>query len=159
MANTYTSLHYHIVSSTKNREAWVSQLIEDRVWEYLGGIARNNDIIPIKIGGIDDHVHLVVSIPPTLSISKAVQLVKGGSSLWFHQTFRRSAFAWQDGYGAFTVSKSQLPDVVRYVERQREHHRLQNLPRRVPGSARQAWHRLRRAVAVGMSQCVANATR
>jgi putative transposase len=125
MANTYTSLHYHIVFSTKNREEWVGQLIEERVWEYLGGIARNNDIVPVKISGIDDHVRLVVSIPPTLAISKAVQLVKGGSSLWFHETFRRSAFAWQDGYSAFTVSKSQLPDVVRYVERQREHHRLQ----------------------------------
>ena len=125
MANTYTSLHCHIVFSTKNREEWIGQLIEERVWEYLGGIARNNDIVPVKIGGIDDHVHLVVSIPPTLAISKAVQLVKGGSSLWFHETFRRSAFAWQDGYGAFTVNKSQLPDVVRYVERQREHHRLQ----------------------------------
>ncbi|MCI0625543.1 MAG: transposase, partial [Acidobacteria bacterium] len=68
---------------------------------------------------------LLVSIPPTLPISKAVQLVKGGSSLWFHETFRRSAFAWQDGYGAFTVSKSQLPDVIRYLERQREHHRGQ----------------------------------
>ncbi|MCI0626869.1 MAG: transposase, partial [Acidobacteria bacterium] len=68
---------------------------------------------------------LLVSIPPTLPISKAVQLVKGGSSLWFHETFRRSAFAWQDGYGAFTVSKSQLPDIIRYVERQREHHRGQ----------------------------------
>jgi len=68
---------------------------------------------------------MVVSIPPALSISKAVQLVKGGASLWFHQTFRRRAFAWQDGYGAFTVSKSQLPDVIRYVEGQREHHRRQ----------------------------------
>ena len=125
MANTYTSLHYHIVFSTKNRESWISQSIEERVWEYFGGIARHNDIVPVKIGGIDDHVHLVVSIPPTLSISKAGQLLKGGSSLWFHETFRRSAFAWQDGYGAFSVSKSQLPDVIRYVEGQREHHRRQ----------------------------------
>lgn len=68
---------------------------------------------------------MAVSIPPTLSISKAVQVLKGGSSLWFHDTFRRSAFAWQDGYGAFTVSKSQLNDVIRYVEAQREHHRRQ----------------------------------
>ena len=125
MANTYTSLHYHIVFSTNNREAWVSQSIEERVWEYLGGIARNNDIVPLKIGSIDDHVHLVASIPPTLSISRAVQLLKGGSSLWFHETFRRNAFAWQDGYGAFTVSESQLPEVLRYVEAQREHHRQQ----------------------------------
>ena len=119
MANTYTDLYYHIVFSTKNREAWVRQGIEERVWEYLGGIARHNDIVPAKIGGIDDHIHLVVSIPLTISISKTAQLVKGGSSLWFHETFRRSAFAWQDGYGAFTVSKSQLPDVIRYVEGQR----------------------------------------
>jgi putative transposase len=96
-------LHYHIVFSTKNREAWISQPIEAHVWEYLGGIARNNDMVPVKFGGVDDHVHMVVSVPPTLSISKAVQLLKGGSSLWFHDTFRRSAFAWQDGYGAFTV--------------------------------------------------------
>jgi REP-associated tyrosine transposase len=125
MANTYTDLHYHIVFSTRNREAWMSQSIEERVWEYLGGIARNHHIGPVKIGGIKDHIHLVVSILPTLSISKAVQLVKGGSSVWFHETFRRSAFAWQDGYGAFTVSRSQLLDVIRYVDTQREHHRWQ----------------------------------
>jgi REP-associated tyrosine transposase len=81
MANTYTSLHYHVVFSTKNRESWISQTIEDRVWEYLGGIARQNDIVPVKLGGVDDHVHMVVSIPPTLSISRAVQLLKGGLSL------------------------------------------------------------------------------
>jgi putative transposase len=91
----------------------------------LGGIARHNDIVPAKISGVDDHLHLVVSIPSTISISRAVQLLKGGSSLWFHETFRRSAFAWQDGYGAFTVSKSQLPDLIRYVEGQREQHRRQ----------------------------------
>lgn len=84
MANTYTALYYHVVFSTKNREAWISPSIEERVWEYLGGIARNNDISPVQIGGVEDHIHLVVSIPATLSISKAVQLVKGGSSLWFH---------------------------------------------------------------------------
>ncbi len=70
MANSYTALHCHIVFSTKNREEWIGQLIEERVWEYLGGIARNNDIGPVKIGGIDDHVHLVVSIPPTLQSAK-----------------------------------------------------------------------------------------
>lgn len=72
MATTCTSLHYHIVFSTKNREAWIDQQIEERVWEYLGGTARHNDIVPVTIGDIDDHVNLVVSIPPTLSISKAV---------------------------------------------------------------------------------------
>ena len=125
MANTYTCLYYHVVFSTKNREPWIGQSIQKRVWEYLGGIARKNHIVPIKIGGIDDHIHLVLSIPPTLLVSKAVQLLKGGSSLWFHKEFHRSTFRWQDGYGAFTVSKSQITAVVRYVEEQREHHRHQ----------------------------------
>lgn len=124
MGNTYTSLHYHLVFSTKNRELWIRPDIEQRVWEYLGGIARQNDMKALQIGGIEDHVHLVVSIPATLPVSKALQLLKGGSSKWIHETFLDLAgFAWQDGYGAFTVSKSQLPDVVHYVASQREHHR------------------------------------
>jgi putative transposase len=110
------------MDSPKNRSR---QRIEERVSEYLGSIARHKDIVPVRIGGVDDHVHLVVSIPPAVSISKALQLVKGGPSLWFHETFRPSAFAWQHGHGAFTVSRSQLPDVIRYVESEREHHRLE----------------------------------
>jgi putative transposase len=80
---------------------------------------------PLKNGGIEDHVHIVVGLPPTMAPSKAVQLLKGGSSLWIHETFPELAeFAWQDGYGAFTVSKSQLPDLITYVINQREHHRM-----------------------------------
>ncbi len=79
---------------------------------------------PIKIGGVEDHVHVVVGMPPTMAVSKAVQLLKGGSSIWLHETFPESAdFAWQDGYSEFTVSKSQLPDLIEYVTNQREHHR------------------------------------
>ena len=111
MANTYTSLHFHIVYSTKNREPWIESSIERRVWEYLGGI--------------EDHVHLVLGIPPKLSVSRAVQLLKGGSSIWIHKTFPNLArFEWQDGYGAFSISKLQLPEVIEYVKNQREHHRV-----------------------------------
>src|ERR1700736_3174961 len=111
MANTYTSLHYHIIFSTKRREAWITPDIEHRVWAYLGGIARENQMKPLQIGGIEDHVHVLVGAPPTLAPSKIAQLVKGGSSAWIHTEFPELRdFAWQDGYGAFAVSKSNVPD-------------------------------------------------
>jgi len=123
MANTYTCLRYHIVFSTKNRERWISQDLEQRLWAYLGGIARENRMIPIEIGGIEDHVHLLLGCPPTLAPSKIAQLIKGGSSAWIHTTFPTlKAFAWQDGYGAFTVSQSSVPDVIQYIQSQRDHH-------------------------------------
>lgn len=103
---------------------WISPDIEERLCSYLGGIADRNGMTPLKNGGIEDHVHIVVGLPPTMALSKAVQLLEGGSSLWIHETFPELAeFAWQDGYGAFTVSKSQLPDLIEYVKNQREHHR------------------------------------
>lgn len=124
MANTYTSLHYHFTFSTKNRRPWIAQKIEERVWAYLGGIARKNKLKPIKVGGIEDHLHLLLGAPPTIAPAKIAQLLKGGSSAWIHEEFPElAAFAWQDGYGAFTVSKSAVPDVSAYIENQREHHR------------------------------------
>ena len=124
MANTYTSLHYHVLFSTKNRERWIAPEIAQRVWAYLGGIAREKDMTALKVGGVEDHVHLVLGLPPTLAPSKAAQLLKGGSSVLIHKNFPAlAAFQWQDGYGAFTVSKSNLPEVIQYVEGQREHHR------------------------------------
>lgn len=124
MANTYTSLHIHFVFSTKNRHPWIHEEIEQRVWEYIGGIARDHEIVPIRIGGIEDHVHALVGVRPTITPSQAVQLIKGASSKWIHETFPRLAdFAWQDGYGAFSVSKSNLAEVVQYIANQREHHR------------------------------------
>jgi putative transposase len=126
VANTYTSLHFHITFSTKHRELWLTPAVQQRIWEYLGGIAKQNRMQPHRIGGIEDHVHLAISMPPTLALSKGVQFLKGGSSKWIHETFPNMAgFGWQDGYGAFTVSKSVLPDVIDYVARQREHHRQQ----------------------------------
>jgi putative transposase len=88
----------------------------------------------IQIGGTSDHVHVVASVPPTLAVSKAVQLLKGGSSKWIHETFPAlSRFQWQDGYGAFSVSKSQLPEVMTYVADQREHHRVRTFQEELRG--------------------------
>jgi REP element-mobilizing transposase RayT len=125
MANTFTSLHYHIVFSTKNREPWISHGIEERVWKFLGGIARENKMKALWIGGMPDHNHMALALPPIQSVSKSLQLIKGGSSKWIKDTLPNlRGFAWQDGYGAFTVSKSNLPEVLVYIQKQREHHRL-----------------------------------
>ena len=125
MANTYTSLHYHLVFSTINRSRWLTPEIEPRVWAYLGGIAKENKMKPLQIGGVEDHVHALLGAPASLALSKIVQMVKGGSSAWVHDTFPAlRGFAWQDGYGAFTVSKSNVPEVAAYIQGQREHHRV-----------------------------------
>lgn len=124
MANTYASLHYHVIFSTKNREPSLTATIRQRLWPYLVGIARENGIKALTVDGVADHVHVLLSIPPSIAVAKAVQLIKGGSSHWIKHEFCQSAsFAWQDGYGAFTVSESQIDSVKVYVQRQEEHHR------------------------------------
>ena len=123
MANTYTALHYHLVFSTKNRQPWITPDLEERIWDFLGGIARKNKMKPLKTGGIEDHIHILLGAPPTLAPAKIAQLIKGGSSAWIHDTFSNlQDFAWQDGYGAFTVSKSAVPDLTAYIHNQRQHH-------------------------------------
>jgi REP element-mobilizing transposase RayT len=127
MANTFTSLHYHVIFSTKNREPGIGREIEERVWAYLGGIAREGGLKALLIGGIENHVHLLLGLPASTSLSKAVQLIKGGSSGWIKETFPGSHnFAWQDGFAGFTVSKSQIPEVEAYIRNQREHHRVKS---------------------------------
>jgi putative transposase len=128
MANTYASLFYHVIFSTKNRENFIHRDLEARVWAYLGGVARENKITALCVGGIENHVHLLLCLPPDLAVSKALQLLKGGSSVWIKEAFPKVAnlrrFAWQDGYAAFSVSKSNDDEVRRYIEAQREHHRV-----------------------------------
>ena len=124
MANTYTSLHYHIVFSTKNREPWIVRDIEERIWAYIGGIARTHKMTALQIGGVDDHIHALMTAPAIIAPAQIAQYLKSDSSKWIHDQFRNlRGFSWQDGYGAFTVSKSNLPEVVRYIQNQREHHR------------------------------------
>src|SRR5690242_3944482 len=125
MANTYTCLQYHIVFSTKHREPWLRPEAQERVWAYLGGIARQNRLKPLLIGGVDDHIHILLGMPPNTSISSALQQLKGGSSAWIQENISGCRdFSWQDGYGAFTLSKSQETDVQDYIRAQREHHRV-----------------------------------
>jgi len=125
VANTYTSLNYHVVFSTKNRFPWLALEIEERVWAYIGGIARKHQMTAIQVGGVEDHIHALVMAPPTLAPFEIAKFLKGESSLWIHEEFPwLRGFSWQVGYAAFTVSKSEIPDVVRYIKNQREHHRV-----------------------------------
>jgi REP element-mobilizing transposase RayT len=115
----------HCVFSTKERRAWLTSAIRERLWPYLGGIARENDMKALAIGGVADHVHVLLSLPATLSISKAMQLLKGNSSKWLRETFselRPQGFAWQEGFGAFSISISGVEGTVRYSQIQEEHH-------------------------------------
>ena len=100
--------------------------IRERLWPYLGGIARQNGLRAMCVGGVADHVHLLLSLSTTVAISKAIQLIKAGSSAWIHQRFPKLRnFSSQQGYGAFSVGMSQLPETIRYIEQQPEHHRTQ----------------------------------
>ena len=124
MANTYTSLHYHVVFSTKNRYPWLTLEIEQRVWSFIGGVAREHKMTAIQVGGIEDHIHALVTAPPTICPSEIAKYLKGESSLWIHRQFSGlKSFSWQDGYAAFSVSKSNIQQVIQYIRNQREHHR------------------------------------
>ena len=100
----------------------MSAEIQDKLWPYLGGIAKTNGFRALAIGGTHDHVHILLSLPATLPVSKAVQLLKGGSSKWMNETLKTD-FRWQEGYGAFTLGVSQKPDTVTYIQSQAEHHK------------------------------------
>ena len=125
MPQSFGSLHFHLVFSTKNREPMIDAEFQGRLYEYIGGILRAEKSVLLAAGGMPDHVHLLVSLSRELSIADTLRLVKANSSKWVHETFRdRGAFAWQTGYGAFSVSFSNLPDVKSYIARQAEHHRV-----------------------------------
>jgi len=123
MAHTFNSQLMHCVFSTKERRALITLELQERLWPYLGGIARENKMVALSIGGVGDHVHILLSLPTKLSISKAMQLIKGGSSKWVHDTFpEHKLFSWQEGYGAFSIGIADVDRTVAYIEKQAEHH-------------------------------------
>ena len=125
--HSFTSIFVHCVWSTKNREPLLTSDVRDRLWPYLGGIARENKIKALAIGGAADHVHALVSLPATLSVAKALQLLKGNSSKWVHETFQKMrSFEWQEGYGAFSIGVSGVDATVAYIRNQAEHHRARS---------------------------------
>jgi putative transposase len=127
MANTYSSLFLHVVFTTKHRERWIHTEIENRVWAYIGGIARTHKLTAIQVGGVEDHVHALVMPKPIHAPSEVAKWLKSESSKWIHEELEKmKTFGWQDGFGAFSVSKSNVPAVVQYIKNQREHHKKES---------------------------------
>jgi REP element-mobilizing transposase RayT len=121
---SYTSLLYHIVFSTKERRPWLKGERLTECCRYMGGIARQLKSTLLDANGAADHLHLVAALHSTIAPAEFLREIKQGSSKWIHESFGEMAdFWWQDGYSAFTVSKSALPDVLTYVRNQQEHHR------------------------------------
>ena len=124
MPHSYVCNLMHCIFSTKERISFIDPDLESRLWPYIGGIARENKMRAVAIGGTTDHLHTLLSLPATMDVAKAVQLIKGGSSKWVHDTFtEHRKFAWQEGYGAFSVSASQAEKTIAYINAQKEHHR------------------------------------
>lgn len=123
MSHSYISNIVHCVFSTKRRQKTINEEIKERLWEFMGGIAKQNKAKILAIGGIEDHVHLLMSLPANLPVAKAVQLIKAGSSKWVHDNFpQHQHFQWQEGYGAFSVSTSNIDKVKTYINNQQYHH-------------------------------------
>ena len=122
---SHTSLLYHCVFSTKRRKRLIDEATQPRLWSYMGGIARTNGMKALAIGGTDDHVHLLLSLPATMPIAEAMKLIKAGSSKWMHEKVGNQAFLWQEKYGAFTIGISQREVTIRYIQNQKRHHARQ----------------------------------
>src|SRR5438552_9952391 len=123
MSSTHLSLHYHLVFRTKNHESVITSAWRDRLHAYLGGVIRTLGGAPEAVGGVADHVHLLVGLRATHTLADVLREMKSVSSAWVHEDAGVSSFAWQEGYGGFTVSASQLEKVRVYIQRQEEHHR------------------------------------
>lgn len=124
MPQSLTNLLYHLVFSTKHREPLLDAGLKPRLFAYMGAIVGEMKGRPVLINGPADHLHALIYLPPTTSISDAIRVLKSNASKWVHETFPdRASFAWQSGYGAFSVSQSNLDDVHRYVADQEEHHK------------------------------------
>jgi putative transposase len=120
MAHSYVSSMFHVVFSTKERMQLIRSDLQPRLWDYLGGIARNHGIRVLAVGGTENHVHMLLAISAETKLSEVVRTLKCNSSRWLRET--KPLFSWQEGYGAFSVSPSQLERVKAYIANQIAHH-------------------------------------
>ena len=124
MPHSYICCLVHVVFSTLERRPLIKDDVQNRLHPYIGGIARENDMAALAVGGVADHVHVLLSLSRTIAVAKAMQLLKSGSSKWLNENFPAlRGFAWQEGYGAFSVSISQRDRVADYIHLQPEHHK------------------------------------
>jgi putative transposase len=127
MPGTHSQLLLHVVTSTKGRAPWISPPVAERLYPYIGGIVRAEKGVLYEIGGVEDHIHLYLRWRTDAAISNLMRTVKSRSSKWMHEAFPElPAFAWQEGYSVFSVSKSQENAVKRYIQGQAEHHQKED---------------------------------
>ena len=122
MPQSLSNILLHLVFSTKNRTPWLSQEIRNELYPYLGAVMRNNGCVPIQIGGVEDHVHILFVLPRTTTVAQIVESTKTSSSKWAKSN-GVPGFAWQSGYGVFSITPSQREAVVEYIQSQEGHHR------------------------------------
>jgi REP element-mobilizing transposase RayT len=123
MPRSFVSLHFHLVFSTKERAPLITPDLEQRLYQYIGGIVRGQGGRLISAGGIPDHVHLLTSMSKQRCISDTLRDIKSNSSRWVHEKFpQKRDFAWQEGYGAFSIGRTEIETVKAYIHRQRQHH-------------------------------------
>ncbi|MEX2606987.1 MAG: IS200/IS605 family transposase [Kiritimatiellia bacterium] len=126
MPQSLAQIYLHLIFSTRERESWITPILRHEMHAYMAGISRELDAPAIQVGGVSDHVHVLAHFPRTLTVSKWVELLKTQSNRWFKQQStenNRNLFAWQKGYGVFSVSPSHLDLVKTYIRNQETHHR------------------------------------
>ncbi len=126
MGHTYTDILLHCVWSTLGRVHSIKPGWQEELWAYIGGVARNHKFQCIQAGGISDHLHALIRLPAAVPIPSTLQFMKGLPSKWVHETNRAPSFDWQQGYAAFSVSRSQVGEVVEYIRNQAEHHKTRS---------------------------------
>jgi putative transposase len=127
MTHSYRVHYFHLIWSTKNRTPWIDKEIQERLYPYLGGITKNHKGKLIEVGGMSDHIHMLIELSFIDKFSHFIRDLKSCSSLWIHQTFpQKKDFAWQEGYGSFSVSFSALEKVRDYIRNQEKHHEHQS---------------------------------
>lgn len=124
MANTYSQIHIQFVFAVKHRDCVIHSSWKNELYKYITGIVQNNNHKLICINGMPDHIHILIGMRPSQSISVLLQDIKGSSSKWINEKkLVKGKFEWQEGYGAFSYGKSQVKDVVMYIKNQEEHHK------------------------------------
>jgi putative transposase len=123
MSSTHLSIHCHVIFGTKHQRPLIAAEWRPRLHAYMGGAIRTLDVIPEAVGGVADHVHLLIGMRATHCLAEVMRDVKRTSSAWVHETIGDKQFQWQDGYGAFSVSASLIKKVKKYIVNQEEHHR------------------------------------
>ena len=121
MSHSYSQNVIHVVFSTKERHKSIAPAFQGELWAYAAGICKKDGMFVHAIGGMEDHIHFLIQLPPTIALAKAINAIKSNSSRWANQEGQK--LAWQQGYGAFSVSASLVPTVLQYINNQKEHHK------------------------------------